>query len=321
MKVLIGYDGSESSDRIFEDLTRAGFPRDTEALVVTVGDLLMSGPPAGEIVEQMLTSERVAAALKQAETHAERVIGEAEELSLNAVERLRSRFPEWKIENRVVTGNPGWELVDAAKDWSADLVVVGSQGRSAIGRLFLGSVSKRIATDANCSVRVARAAAPKGQGEPAVLIIGVDGSPAAEEAIYAVGRRVWPSGTEVRLVTVDDGIPPTGVVARLPQAAEMINSYLQTRARRVTAMLDWATGELNNIGLKTSVLTAKGDPKSVLLEEARRWSADCIFVGTRDFQSSFERFRLGSVSTAVVTNAHCSVEIVRPVEGAARSTQ
>lgn len=79
-------------------------------------------------------------------------------------------------------------------------------------------------------------------------------------------------------------------------------------------MLEWATEELNAIGLKTSVLTEKGDPKTVLLEEARKWNADSIFVGTRDFKSVFERFRLGSVSTAVVKNAHCSVEVVRPAD-------
>lgn len=314
MRILIGYDGSESSDMIFEDLERAGLPSDSEALVIMVGDLLMTNPPAKEVVDQVFNSQRIAAALKQAETHADRIIKEAEELSLKAAERLRSQFPEWKIENRVATGAPSWELIDAAKDWNADLIVVGSQGRSAIGRFILGSVSKRVATDAHCSVRVARSAVTKSQSEPLVNIVGVDGSPAAEEAIYAVGHRVWPSGTEVHLVTVDDGVSPTGIVARLPQAAEMINSYLQTRARRVSSMLDWATGELNNIGLKTSILDAKGDPKSVLLEEAQSRNADCVFVGTRDFQSSFERFRLGSVSTAVVTNAQCSVEIVRPVE-------
>ena len=94
----------------------------------------------------------------------------------------------------------------------------------------------------------------------------------------------------------------------------MINSYFQKRESRVSAMLEWATNELNAIGLKTSILTEKGDPKKVLLAEARKWNADSIFVGTRDFKSAFERFRLGSVSTAVVTNAHCSVEIVRPSE-------
>ncbi len=312
MKVLIGYDGSESGDQIFEDLKRAGLSRECEAKVVAVGDLLVSSPPITEVAAEALASRRVASALKRAQTHGERVIKEAGEFALKAADRLRSDFPQWNVESEVVTGSPAWELIDAANGWDADLIVVGSQGRGAIGRLFMGSVSTKIATDANCSVRVVRPATPKNENEPTRVVIGVDGSPAAEEAIYAVGQRVWQSGTEVKLVVARDGTPPARIAARLPQAAEMINSYLQKRESRVSAMLDWATAELNNIGLKTSVLKEKGDPKTVLVEEARKWNADSIFVGTRDLSGFFERMRLGSVSTAVVTNAPCSVEIVRP---------
>ena len=77
-------------------------------------------------------------------------------------------------------------------------------------------------------------------------------------------------------------------------------------------MLDWASTQLKAIGLNTSVVTPKGDPKKIILEHAAEWNADSIFVGTRDFKSGFERFRLGSVSTAIVTHAQCSVEVVRP---------
>lgn len=312
MKILIGYDGSDSSAAALDDLKRAGLPQDSEALVISVGDLLMSGPTASEVVKAAVTSRRVAASLKQAQTHAARVIKEAGEFAGKAADELRTQFPEWSVSSEVITGAPAWELIDAANRWNADLLVVGSQGRSAIGRLFLGSVSKRLATDAACSVRVARRADTGSGGAPRI-IIGVDGSLAAEQAIYAVGQRVWEGGTEVRLVAVDDGTPPPARVSTfLPQAAEMLNSYFQKRESRVHSMLEWATGELDHIGLKTSVLMKKGDPSKVLLAEARKWNADSIFVGTRDFNSAFERFRLGSVSTAVVTNAPCSVEIVRP---------
>jgi nucleotide-binding universal stress UspA family protein len=54
-----------------------------------------------------------------------------------------------------------------------------------------------------------------------------------------------------------------------------------------------------------------GTPAQVLLQKARNWHADCIFVGSRGFNSTLERFRAGSVSTALVTYAPCSVEIVR----------
>lgn len=312
MKILIGYDGSEHSAAALDDLQRAGLPRDSEILVVSVGDLLMSSPPIEEAAAEIFTSRRVAAALKHAQTHADRVIKEAEGFAAQAVDRLRSQFPGWNVKNRVVTGTPAWELIDAANDWEADLVIVGSQGHSALKRFFLGSVSKRVVTDSRCSVRVARPRVEKDEDAPPRIIIGVDGSPAAEQAIYAVGQRVWQNGTEVRLIAVDDGTPASRIAMRLPQATEMINSYFQKRESRVSAMLEWATGELNAIGLKTSILNEKGDPKNILLAKAGEWNADCIFVGTRDFKSGFERFRLGSVSTAVVTNAPCSVEVARP---------
>jgi nucleotide-binding universal stress UspA family protein len=40
--------------------------------------------------------------------------------------------------------------------------------------------------------------------------------------------------------------------------------------------------------------------------------ADAIFVGSRGVGGALERLRAGSVSTGVVTDAHCSVEVVRP---------
>ena len=103
-------------------------------------------------------------------------------------------------------------------------------------------------------------------------------------------------------------------VARLPQATAMINDYFENQASRVSTMLEWGTKELNNIGLTTSVASEKGDAKKILLAKGEEWNADSIFVGTRDFKRAFERFRLGSVSTDIVTNALCSVEVVRPSE-------
>jgi nucleotide-binding universal stress UspA family protein len=179
-------------------------------------------------------------------------------------------------------------------------------------RFFLGSVSKRVVTDSGSSVRVGRRSSRTDADTPPRIIIGVDGSPAAEQAIYSVGQRVWEYGTEVRLIAVDDSITPDRIAIRLPQAAAMIDHYFQNRESRVSAMLDWGTKELGAIGLRTSVVTEKGDPKKILLAAAESWNADSIFVGTRDFKNGFERLRLGSVSTAIVTNAPCSVEVVRP---------
>jgi len=313
MKLLIGYDGSQSSDAIFDDLKYAGLPTEGEARIVSVAELLMAGSPLAELGLGVYTAANVDLVLKDAEARHNAVIDETQAAVTKASERVRSILPGWTVKPVLRTGTPAWELLDAAEEWDADLIMVGSQGRSALGRFFLGSVSKKLSTNARSSVRVSRSRHRSEIDTAPRILIGVDGSPAAEEAVYAVGQRVWPSGTEIRLVAVDDSTPPASTLSRLPQAAAMVNSYFKSRDERVSSMLDWATEQLGAIDLKVSVTRKNGVAADVLLDEAHRWNADSIFVGTRDFKSAFERFRLGSVSTAVVTKADCTVEIVRPL--------
>ena len=84
-------------------------------------------------------------------------------------------------------GTPALTVMQQADAWQADLIVVGSQGRSAVGRLVLGSVSKQVATESARSVLVARHVVERGTAAVRI-IIGVDGSPGAEAAVRAVTR-------------------------------------------------------------------------------------------------------------------------------------
>jgi nucleotide-binding universal stress UspA family protein len=67
---------------------------------------------------------------------------------------------------------------------------------------------------------------------------------------------------------------------------------------------------LASAGLKATVVLLSGNPKEVILEEARNWDTDLIVVGSHG-RRGFKRFLLGSVSEAVAMNAHCSVVVVR----------
>src|SRR5688500_11700201 len=216
MRILIGYDGSEYSDAAIDDLKRAGLPRDSDVLIASVGDLLMSGPEVSEVLGQVLTPHRVETQLQKAQTHAQRVTKEAEEAASRAKDRVQALFPEWSVQAEVPIGAPAWALIEAAEKWKADLVVVGSQGGSALKRFFLGSGSQRAVTDPRSSARVARRSSRTDAGTPPRIIIGVDGSPAAEQAIHAVGQRVWEARTEVRLLAVDDSNTPIRIATRLP---------------------------------------------------------------------------------------------------------
>ncbi|HKR61653.1 MAG TPA: universal stress protein [Pyrinomonadaceae bacterium] len=310
MRILIGYDGSESADAALDDLLRAGLPREVEALIVSVSEIVMPPSSVGhEVVGPPLTSRRLTAVLAHAEAQAAQKLKEAEELAAKAGASLRSSFPDWNVETVGLAGDPSTELINKADEWKADLVVVGSHGRSALGRFMLGSVSKKVVTDSHHSVRVVRGTVKQNGGLPPKIMIGVDGSSEAERAVRAVGVRVWPEATEVRIIAVDDGTAPPGISNVLP--ASMTRSGNEKVSEAACMMVEWAENELRAIGLQVSVAIEKGDPQRVLIEEARKWDASSIFVGGRKFSGAMERFRLGSVSTALVTKAHCPVEVVR----------
>src|SRR5688572_403085 len=83
---------------------------------------------------------------------------------------------------------------------------------------------------------------------------------------------------------------------------------------RASQIAQRVANELRRPGLSAVPSAREGDPKQVLLREAERFDTDCIFVGAKG-HSRVERFLIGSVSSAVVARARCSVEVVRGVEG------
>ncbi len=299
MRVLIGYDGSKHSDAALDDLRFAGLPSDAKSLIVSVADPLSATCKLQDVAALAMPSSHAVSAARKPQTQSDRAI-RAEDFSMKAAERLQLEFPGWEVGKHTRVGTAAWELIDAADDWNADLVIVGSEGVSILERLLLGSVSKRVITESRRSVRVARSIEKKKRGAAPKIIVGLDGSPAAQEAVYEVGRRAWHDGAQVRLVTALD-----------TRSIDLPNHRATPQEE---SMLEWARYHLKSTGLNISMSIQTGDPKRVLLSEARKWGADCIFVGTRNFTTGFERYQLGSVSTAVAMKAPCSVEVVRPAE-------
>ncbi len=76
------------------------------------------------------------------------------------------------------------------------------------------------------------------------------------------------------------------------------------------ALLARAAKSLRGRGLTVEIVLRNGDPRSVIVDEAKDWGADLIIVGSRGY-SGIKRMLLGSVAQSVVNNAPCSVEVVR----------
>jgi nucleotide-binding universal stress UspA family protein len=304
MKLLIAYDGSSCADAALDDLQRAGLPQAAEALIMSVADVFL--PPLSS-PEPAVPAQGIAA-VQRARAQAAHAMEEAHTLALQAHAQVLTSFPDWDVEVETCADSPAWAVIKKVDTWQPDLVVVGSHGRSAMGRLLLGSVSHKILAEAQCSVRIGRSRSRTAEA-PVRLLIGVDGSPDAEAAVRAVARREWPAGSAARLVTVLDARLFTALAFMPPEARAIAGDEdAQTWASK---MIEAMAEPLRTRGLVVSSVITEGDPKHVLLNEAEHWEADCIFTGARG-HSRIERFMIGSVSAAVAAQAPCSVEVVRP---------
>lgn len=303
VKLLIGYDGSSDADAAIEDLVHAGLPDDVEALLVSVWDSPTVAPFAShDVIERAVVGDRLMSIVNQANLQLSEETKRLNELIVNADERLRSDFPSWQVRVVILVGTPAVELVKKAKKWHADLIVVGSQGRSAIGRLILGSVSLKVATEARCSVRIGRHTTKKIHGTPLKILIGLNCSASAEKAVRKVLKRAWPAGTELRIVAVDDGVS-TITTNRLSASSKPV--------RNSAIMEDKFVKLAESKGLSISAGIIEGDPQRILIAEAREWKADCIVVGSRTVKNSPWGLFESSVSSGIAANARCSVEIIR----------
>jgi nucleotide-binding universal stress UspA family protein len=306
MKILIGYDGSECADASIDDLKRAGLPEKAEAQILSVAEMWLppQSPSPGDEVEEVAG---VGAILEPLYAKAKRAMQETEALAQKARARVAALFPSWTVAATVSSGSPAWELVFLCDSWQPDLVVVGSQGRSALGRFVLGSVSQVVLTEAQCSVRVARGRVDEFDA-PVRLVLGVDGSELSEAAVQEVTSRSWPENSEVKLVVVVDPIAAGLAVedyARLEDTDDRNHVWVERVLEKNAA----AFRDKSSLGVITE--TIEGNPKHELVRVAEEWHAECIFVGSAGSSNTVGRFVLGSVAAAVAARAHCSVEVVR----------
>lgn len=308
MKVLIAYDGMHPVENLVNDFKKAGLPKNTTVSVVTVVDAFL--PPAGAMSLPESTINSIKASREAAQARIKNELATAKKGAAQVAKRIRASFPGWKV-TAVAFGDfsPMWGIVKKADAWKPDLVVVGSHGASLVARFFLGSVARGVLIHARNSVRIVRAGRRlKG---PARLLIGMDGSYDSQKAVQKLSQRVWPKGTLVRFVTgFDQNMASALAFHRVPLAKKSIYTKDLGEEGWIHQMTAPFAKKLERAGLNVSNVVKAGKPWKVLVKEAEKWKADCIFVGARGL-GSIDRFLLGSVSSAVASRADCSVEVIR----------
>lgn len=291
-KLLIGYDGSSSADAALDDLKKAGLPERADVLIFGVAEVWLPPPEEAGEEQEFLTE-----GLRRKHAENLQILADAE-LSVNrAADRLQQMFPEWNVTAEATYGSPAWEILAKADEIKPHLIIVGAQGQTALDRVLIGSVSQKIVTEAKCSVRVSRGKIETDESAERI-VIGYDGTKGADEVVEALSGRNWSENAEAKLIIVED-------TALVRKSFTIEEEKIEETAGKISE-------KLSATGLKTMPVVREGNPKQILVEEAENWGADTIFVGATKFNDFLSKYLLGSVSSAVVTRAHCSVEVVRP---------
>jgi nucleotide-binding universal stress UspA family protein len=148
MKVLLAVDESECSEAAVRALVTRFQPERTQVLVLHAVEWLKEMPLSFEF--------------GQGPTYAQDIV-ESRSNSFRSADQLvtriagQLRLAGFQATVSIPDADPRHAIIDAARDWHADLILMGSHGRRGLDRVFMGSVAEAVVRHAPCSVEVERA--------------------------------------------------------------------------------------------------------------------------------------------------------------------
>ena len=310
-RVLVPLDGSPLAAQAIPYARAVAAPGAELLLLLVLPD---RDPSRGGLTGQVVFGEEDV--LRAGEEEARRLVEET-------ATRLRTGSGAPRVEVVVSVGDPAAEVLRVAAARSADVVVLASRGRGALGRWAFGSVADRVARASPVPVMVVRPdddAAATAAAAPAVelrrLIVPLDGSDRAAGAVPVAGRLAGRLRLPILLVTVVD--PARAVSPLLGYGAPFGDAlYDDLRAEMrsaATEALEAAAEPLRRAGLAVTHRVLDGPPAAILLDLA---DPGDLVVLTSHGRSGVGRWLLGSVAEKLVRQGRAPVVLVRSAPEAA----
>lgn len=205
------------------------------------------------------------------------------------------------VKEMVVPGSDAQVLIDVSKE--ADMIVVGRRGLGALEGLLLGSTSFALVHHSHCPVVVLHDGGDEVGPMPpasAPIVVGVDGSPASEQAVSIAFEEA--SFRNVELIAVHTWMNPADFYVDFDStaAADQASEELAQR------LAGWGERYPDVVVRR---VVGQDNPAHRLIEESR--DAQLLVVGSRG-RGGFAGMLLGSVSWAVAQAARVPVMVARP---------
>jgi nucleotide-binding universal stress UspA family protein len=240
------------------------------------------------------------------------------ETSLAVVQAALDHGGALAVHLAIRPGDPGPTIVDETRGGRARMVVIATHGRSGLRRTVLGSVATYVLHNTEDLPVVLCY-----PGHPSVsiqrLLIPLDGSERANEAIPIAQEIAVGSGAAVTLLTVVDSVAqimamatPAGFEYEPALSVEQAEETVAAQRASATRDLEAIAARLRTAGVSSvEVEVAEGVPGSAIAEYVQRLPADLVVIATRG-RGGAGRALLGSVADYVVRHAGIGVVAVRP---------
>ncbi len=237
------------------------------------------------------------------------------QFSLSLREKVGLQNTSVSIDPVVVVGHAAEEILTLAKNWRADLTVVGTRGCTGLQKLLLGSVSTEVLRHSTSHVQIARSNPKRASGNVYRILVPVDHSPFSQAAVEWLVQHRWQKAVEIQILTVVPEIHQLSeqfTEEENPEKAAIILSKIQSLKAKSLEQLNALADEIQ---IKTDAISVScsikaGEPPAVITGTARDWQADLILMGSHG-RTGLNRILLGSVSSEVVQTSHSAVEVVK----------
>jgi nucleotide-binding universal stress UspA family protein len=280
--IVVGFDGSEHARDALSLGRVLAAALQTRLIVVnayTPQDLLWASGTAQPLDEQ----ER-------------KRVTDAAEAELSEQDRYELRS--------VASPSAAGALHAAAESEQAQAIVVGSTHRGTLGRVLLGTVAQEVLDAAPCAVVVAPAGlAAKQPARLARIGVGFDHTPQAYDALAIARSLARRTKGELHIVWAAHLVAKAFPLAFL---SYLDHDYFQRVRVEIEERLQQVAAPIRDeLPVRTEI--ASGGTNAALIRQSQ--DVDLLVLGSRGY-GPMQRVLLGSVSRAVVNNAHCPVMVV-----------
>lgn len=282
--IVIGFDGSEYS----------------EAAAIEASNWIRHAGGHGILVHGVyFDSEEFALMPSQIETRFE--------TAKKAVTALRDKLAaEFKIDLSVEVrqGEPHEVVTNVAREREAGLIVLGTYGRTGLGRMIMGSVTSRVIHDAPCDVLVVKRPCTECTGEFSSILVPFDGSDQSRKAL----------GRAIDLPHSNGGRDITSLYV-IPRYEEMIGFFKTPAIQKKLYEEGWRiVGESGEVarqkGASIGSIVEEGSVVERIVSISSGLGNDLIVIGSHGW-TGLDRALMGSTAERVIMNASVPVLVVR----------